>query len=515
MFALRSIRILHRWLFLLAVIALAPQATQAQEKATRFQLTFGREVTAKPFTGRVFVIASRKPVKELPPRPNWFGPEPFFAQDVKNWMPGESLSFGASAIGFPIVPVSSDGKETTIQLPAGKYFIQAVMDMDLGGPSSIGSPGNGFSKPLAVTVPPARDEPIALHIDQLYPDRVFKEKERVKLVSIESKLLSNFHGKPIRLRAGVVLPKSFAADPDRKYPVVYEIPGFGGDHFASFGAETRGNTDVAGVEMIYVILDPACRTGHHVFADSANNGPYGQALIEELIPHLEAKYRALAQPAARILTGHSSGGWSSLWLQTTYPDFFGGTWSTAPDPVDFRDFQKVNVYQPGNNIFFDDKNERRPIARRGEMPVLWYKPFSDMEDVMGRGGQLQSFEAVFSPRGPDGQPRKLWDRRTGKIDPEVARTWEKYDIRLNLERNWKTLGPKLSGKIHVYMGSLDTFYLEGATVLLQKSQKELSSDAVIEIFAGKDHGTLMDARMRTRIAQEMAASFRKTAAGGQ
>lgn len=157
--------------------------------------------------------------------------------------------------------------------------------------------------------------------------------------------------------AGVVLPKSFAEKPEQKYPVVYEIPGFGGDHHAAFFAESRG---LAGIDTIYVMLDPDCRTGHHVFADSANNGPYGQALIDELIPHIEMKFRALARPSARFLTGHSSGGWSSLWLQVVYPDFFGGVWSTAPDPVDFRDFQKINLYAAGTNMFTDEKGHAGP-----------------------------------------------------------------------------------------------------------------------------------------------------------
>ena len=159
--------------------------------------------------------------------------------------------------------------------------------------------------------------------------------------------------------------------------------------------------------MIHVVLDPSCRTGHHVFADSENNGPCGHALIEELIPALEAKFRGLATPASRFVTGHSSGGWSSLWLQVSYPDFFGGVWSTAPDPVDFRDFQRIDLYAPKTSMFADAKGERRPIARQAGKPSLYYKPFSDMEVVMGRGGQLYSFEAVFSPKGTDGQPCKL------------------------------------------------------------------------------------------------------------
>jgi S-formylglutathione hydrolase FrmB len=138
-----------------------------------------------------------------------------------------------------------------------------------------------------------------------------------------------------------------------------------------------------------------------------------------------------------------------------------------------------------------------------------YKPFSDMEVVMGHGGQLGSFEAVFSERGANGKPKQLWDRNTGVIDPEVAKSWERYDIRLVLERNWKTLGPKLAGKLHVYMGDQDTFYLEGATILLKETLKQLGSDAVVELFPGKNHGSLMDRNLRERIAKEMAEQFRK------
>src|SRR5262249_23414328 len=151
--------------------------------------------------------------------------------------------------------------------------------------------------------------------------------------------------------------------------------------------------------------------------------------------------------------------------QVSYPEVFGGVWSTAPDPVDFRDFQMINLYKPGVNMFTDEANKARPIARSKEKPVLWYRGFSDMEEVMGRGGQLASSEAVLSLRECDDRPRKLWDRKTGAVDAETAKAWERYDIRLVLERNWPTLKPKLSGKLHVYMGGQDTFYLEGATDL--------------------------------------------------
>jgi S-formylglutathione hydrolase FrmB len=268
-------------------------------------------------------------------------------------------------------------------------------------------------------------------------------------------------------------------------------------------------TDVDGTEFLYVVLDPRCTWGHHVFADSANNGPWGQALCEELIPYIERTFRGIGTPGTRFVTGHSSGGWSSLWLQVRYPDFFGGVWSTAPDPVDFRDFQKINIYKPGTNMFIDDQGDKRLVARPTGERKLLYQGFSDMEEVMGHGGQLQSFEAVFGGRGPDGRPKRLWDRLTGEINPEVAKSWEPYDIRLVLEKNWPALATKLRGKIHLYMGAEDTFYLEGATQLLKESLSRLGSDAVVEIFPGKNHGSLMTPELRRRIAREMAEQFRK------
>jgi S-formylglutathione hydrolase FrmB len=259
-------------------------------------------------------------------------------------------------------------------------------------------------------------------------------------------------------------------------------------------------------DLIRVVLDPDCGTGHHVFADSATNGPRGKALVEEFIPYLEKTFSLVADPPARLLNGHSSGGWSSLWLQVTYPDFFGGTWSTSPDPVDFRDFQRIDIYAPGENMYRDRKGDRRPIARMGGQATIFYDSFSRMEEVIGHGGQLGSFEAVFSPVGTDGNPRKLWNRASGAIDPEVAKAWETYDIRLVLERGWPTLGPKLAGKIHVITGSLDTFYLEGAAQLLKVSLDALKSDAVVEIVPERDHSTILDSKLAERIDREIKAA---------
>jgi hypothetical protein len=483
-----------RWLGTIGLLLVALPATGAENKPLEFVLTFDPAISRTPFTGRVYVMLSKSnPGGTLRSSPNWFKPEPMFARDVKNWEPGKPLTIGTEAIAYPA---------SLAKLEKGTYFVQAVMDLGQGMSFSA-APGNGWCHAVSHVLDPASTGPVALHLDQVFAERKFAETDRIRLVDIESKLLSDFHGRPIRSRAGVVLPVSWAENKTRKYPVVYEIPGFGGNHFmAPF---RRTFADVDGVDMIWVVLDPACPLGHHVFADSANNGPCGRALVEELIPHIEKTFRGLGTPAGRFVTGHSSGGWSSLWLQVAYPDFFGGVWSTSPDPVDFRDFQRIDLTASNGNMFTDPEGNPRPLARRANKPIVFYKQFSDMEDVMGHGGQLGSFEAVFSPRGSNGQPVRLWDRQTGAINPAVAKAWEAYDIRLKLERDWKTLGPKLAGKLHVYTGGEDTFYLEGAVRLLGQSLKNLGSDAVVEIIPGKDHGTLVDSAMRKRIAREMAA----------
>lgn len=489
--------------FCLLVVAVTgcislPVLRAAEPAPLRFQLTFDRSALAEPFSGRVFVMLSKANPGKLPRSISWSRPEPVFARDVKDWKPGEMLVIDDSAIAYP-TPLKD--------IPAGEYFVSAVMDRDLGGISFSAASGNVYAPAAKQTLNPATTGPIALTLNQVYREQPFPESDTVKLVDIPSERLSRFHGREVRLRAGVVLPPSYASEPNRRYPTVYVIPGFGGNHFGAARSGRFWSPD--GVDAIVVELDPLCRLGHHVFADSANNGPCGEALIRELIPHIDATYRTHSAPGARFVTGGSSGGWSSLWLQVAYPDFFGGCWSLAPDPVDFRDFQRIDLTKPGQNLFTEPDGKPRPLSRAGGRgQAMYFKNFSDMEAIMGHGGQLESFEAVFSPRGPDGQPRKLWDRTTGAIDPEVAKAWEPYDIRLKLEREWPTIGPKLAGKLHIYTGDIDTFYLDGAARLLEKSLRDLGSDAACEMFPDRDHGTIVLA-VRDRVRKEMADAYRK------
>jgi S-formylglutathione hydrolase FrmB len=491
------------WLALAAGLLGLGSPIGAAAAPPAFEVTYAPAVARGPVTARLYVMLASGEGGRREPRfgPDWFRPQPFFAVEARDWQPGQPLVVGADAAGFP-APLA--------ELPPGSYRAQAVLRLNPDTHRLGDGEGNAYGPVVSfeVKADAAPAAAVPLLVETVVPPREFRETERLKLVTLPSPILSAFHGRPIRHRAAVVLPKRVADGSDTgRLPTLYIIPGFGGDHFAAraiagegFGFDWYGRI---ADDFVKVVLDPDCGTGHSVFADSATNGPRGKALVEEFIPHLEKTFPLLADPRARLLTGHSSGGWSTLWLQVTYPEFFGGTWSTSPDPVDFHDFSAIDLYAEGANVFRDAMGDRRPIARRAGRAVLWLEDFSRMEDVIGDGGQLRSFEAVFSPRGADGKPRPLYDRKTGAVDPETARAWEAYDIRAILEKDWPTLGPKLAGKLHVITGAEDTFYLEGAVVRLKAALEKLGSDAAVEVVPGRDHGTVLDAALGRRLDGEM------------
>ena len=265
----------------------------------KFVLNFDASVSKSPFTGRVYVFLMPGEFSGPPRGMSWFNPEPIFARDVKDWKSAETLMLDDKALAYPL-PLAKLKKAT--------YWVSAVMDFDVGDRNFSAAPGNAYSKAVRAMIDPSAGGAIELAINQVVPPRRFVESDRVKLVDLESKVLSQFHGKLVHLHAGVILPKSFASSPQKHYPVIYDIPGFGGDHFMAQRMTERNVNEVAGTEMLYVVLDPSCRLGHHVFADSENNGPCGRALVEELIPYVEKQFRGLGVPGARFITGHSSGG---------------------------------------------------------------------------------------------------------------------------------------------------------------------------------------------------------------
>ena len=482
---------------LLVLLALLVTTSQAED-TLRFQVTLSKSAANRPITGRVFVFLadknSNRPMQSL----DWFAPMPFFATEVTGLEPGQSVTLDDRADSFP-VPLS--------QLPPGKYRVQAVLDHDFYYPEPALGPGNVHSGVINLDLRANAAPLMEITLDQVIPEYDYKDQELLKFVQIKSPLLSAFHGREVIDRAAVVLPASYHANPNRRYPVYYEVSGFGDSLRGAAKRVSRPSRFKSGeVEFIRVILTGECKWGHHVYANSATNGPRGEALIHEMIPHIDATYRTVADSRARFVGGHSSGGWSSLWLQVHYPDVFGGVWSSSPDPVDFRDWQGTDLYAvPTQSVFIDPAGDRRPLARFGTQVALYYDSFCKMDDVLGRGGQLRSFEAVFSTRDSHGQPVRCWNRSTGQIDPATVEQWKAYDISLYLEQNWPTLQDQLAGKIHIVMGDLDTFYLNGATRKLDERLTALGSDAEIEFLPEGDHGVTQSVIARTRSIQMPAA----------
>jgi S-formylglutathione hydrolase FrmB len=464
--------------------------------ALRFLVTYDGSISER-YSGRVYVMLSTSDRSEPRFGPAWRNTAPFFARDVEDWKPDTPLVFDEEALGFPGPPGTVEPRT---------YWIQAVMRRNPDSPSIGTGQGTAVSAVLTRELDGPTGGEVVLRIDRLIGDQPFAETEDIKLIETRSDLLSDFYGRDVMLRASVILPPGYD-DTDRRYPALYFIGGFGSDHTLAPYVKNRFAALAGAQRVCLVVPDPLCYTGHHAFADSDNNGPRGRALVEELIPALERELRLVAAPTARFLTGVSSGGWSSLWLQVSQPDFFGGVWSVAPDPVDFRAFQLIDIYAPGTNAYFDEHGKPRPIMRMREQVMMWYEPFARLEWVRGAGGQLGSFEAVFSPRDAKGQPALLFDRETGAVDPAVAETWKRYDIRLILEENWDRLAPKLAGKVSVFVGDRDNFYLEAAVELLKAWQASAGADIVVEIVPGRNHMNLLGPELRQRIVTELLNTF--------
>jgi len=414
------------------------------------------------------------------------------AQEIEAIRPEETINFDPDIKAYPL-PFS--------QAKSGNYQFMALLDTDHSYPYANAL--NGHSYYSAVTriapVDPSNTAPIELSLTRHFTDRPKPaDTASIKLIEFQSPMLSRFWERPILIQAGVVLPPSYDKDTNRKYPTVYLVHGFGGDHLAAWarGPSLNGQMTAGKLpEMVIVFLNGHCPTGHHEFADSANNGPWGAALTQEFIPYLEKQFRLVAHPYGRFLTGHSSGGWSTLWLQITYPDFFGGTWSTSPDPVDLHSFTGMDV-TPGSadNAYRTKDGKAKNLVRMNGQDIASTEQFAKQEDVIGEyGGQFASFEWVWSPKGPDGRPMKLFNRETGELNPEVEQAWTRYDIRRILDEHWATLAPKLKGKINLVCGTADTFHLNEPLELLCAFLKEKGSDAVCELVPGRTHMDLYKA----------------------
>ena len=467
-------------------------ATCAKKKSIEFSVRFSKEFSETPLTGRAFIILDADTTRE----PRLFYPwdndnQYYFAADFSKLTSDNEIVIGSNSLHYP--------KKLT-ELDSGYYAVQAVLDINKDEKHFSVAAGNGYSAVSVINLRKNRKQTIDLFVNKIVSEKVFPESKFVKEAKITSRLLSDFYGFPIKMRAAVYLPDSYLDSPNKDYPAVYIIPSFNTRHY-HIEKNIRRHIVKKGIDKVFIVLDPDCHLGHHVFADSDNNGPRGKALVEEFIPYLEKNYRLISKPAARLLTGFSSGGWSSLWLQIIYTDFFGGVWSVAPDPVDFRNFIGINIYDDANLIYYPNKKER-PCWRGKDKIYFTIKEMSDIDYILAHGGLFVTFESVFSPQGSDGQPEKVYNRQTGEINHNVSKKWEKYDIRLVLMNNWDILKSKIQGKIHIYTKEHDSFYLNESVELLREELQQLGSDAIIEFFEGYGHGSVFN-DVKERINHEM------------
>lgn len=484
------------------VVALAAGVAAA---SVHFKVTLDSSVATenKPVSGRllIFMTKSDKPLERV--LPDYADPDKVWisAMEVDNLSGGGAVDVDADTISYPA------GFSTA---PSGEYQVMALLDRKhtfTYYQQPIG--GDLMSLVQKVTMPQAD---VSLILSKAMPIVTPQAHPNRKIIDFESPMLSAFWGRPVKMQASVVLPPKYFESTTTRYPTVYIIHGYGGGYIPPVTAvdQSMGQMQKGEIpEMIYVFLNAHTWLGHHVFADSANNGPWGTALVNEFIPYLEREFRMDAKPSGRFLTGHSSGGWSTLWVMVTHPDFFGGTWSTSPDPVDFRNFTGPDLYRPGQNAYQDANGKEYGLVRINGKDMATVQQYTKQEVVLGEyGGQFGSFNAVFSPKGDDGRPMKLFDIKTGVSDPFVVKAWEKYDISRMLRENWPTLGSKLKGKIHIVVGTADTFHLNEPVQLLDTELKKLGSDAKIEYVEGRDHFNLYQGGLRERFFKEMYAIAR-------
>jgi hypothetical protein len=496
-------------------------------------VSFDKALREQPATGRLIIYAAGAdagfngaPAMEN----NWDGPEPRFGIDVKDLAPGAAVTIGDDATSFPA---------KLSQLPAGKYRLQAVLDLHRDNSEWRREPGNLYSDPITATIDSTTGA-ISLPLTHAVAPEKLPDVPGVEWFEMKSELLSTFHHRPISLHAGVVLPTGYDASQDRRYPAIYEVPGFGGDHrgAAGFARRAAAPADSPDARLaraaFWIVLDPESGNGHTLFADSANNGPCAQALITELIPALEAKYKLIAQPSARLLRGHSSGGWSTLWLALNYPATFGATWSTSPDPVDFHRFQLPDIYDPRFNFYHGIRpgadagvaamqayTAGLPSVREHGKTTMTIEQENLMEEVLGpdntSGQQWDSWEAVFGPRNDRGNAAALFDPQTGAIDRAIAEQYRKYDITDLLRNHPDQYLPIFRDNVRIVVGDQDTFYLNEAVALLKAEVDELNSKSgktpgwgSIEILPGFDHGTIFSSPQLQSIPQQMLDRLTKS-----
>jgi hypothetical protein len=473
----------------------------------RFEVSFSAQQSDKPLDGRLYVMLStddkKEPRFEINDDPDT---QQFFGVDVDNLTAGEPATVDSSAVGYPAESLSS--------IPAGDYYLQALLNIyetyhlanghtvklppDHGeGQQWDRKPGNLYSKPIKVHIDPAQSDAVKISLTEKIPlVEEPKDTKYVKHVKIKSDLLTKFWGTPVYIGAIVLLPEGFDQHPEAHYPVIVYQSHFPRDLTLPFqdhppAPDLKGRKRLV-AEYSYAFYQDwtSGRLPHVIIVElqhanpyyddsyavnSANLGPYGDAITQEVIPAVEKQFRGIGQGWARALYGGSTGGWEAAAMQIFYPTFFNDAFIACPDPVDFRAYQIVNLYEDPNALWLKSNWGKvpRPSQRQTDGSVVsTMERMTRRELVLGTHGrsteQFNIWQAVFSPMGDDGYPKPIYDPVTGAIDHDVANYWkEHYDLRYILQRDWKTLGPNLVGKLHFSVGDMDSYYLNNAVHFMQ------------------------------------------------
>ncbi len=524
-------------LLLFSLIALAEKPTitfrtHLTEEAAEKMKRLGHDL---PVTGRAFVIISDHDIREPRLQVRVTGPQ-LFGKNVRAIEPYQAIVIqdgDENIIGYPNNQIA--------ELEAGYYYVQAFLtvyttferqdghtvelfhDTGAGGPQRMfAAPGNVYSDVQQLYIDPSKDEEFEIALNNVIPPLQPLEEgdvlqqgnppdtDWVKYVKIKSELLTKFWGSPMYIGANVLLPKGYVENPGKTYPVIYHMGHFPGDRAPlGFREEYEGSGRAKGFYDFWIsgdappfiavsIRDANPYFGTSYSVNSENVGPSGDVITEELIPYLEDNFRMIGKPEGRFLTGGSTGGWEALALQVWYPDFFGGTWSWCPDPVDFNHYQLLNIYED-DNAYYNENNwikTERPSNRSIDGNVNYtVKQEMRWERALGTksrsGRQWAIWEAAYSPVGDDGYPQPIWDPVTGDIDSTVAEHWrEQYDIHQYLKNNWEVVGEHLQGKLHIAIGDMDNYYLELAVYLLEEFLEETdnpAADAVIQYGRRQTH----------------------------
>jgi hypothetical protein len=557
--------------------AIAQAACDGAHRPLTFRVSMPRARRGAATDGRLLIVLSKDPSRE--PRlqiSQNAGTQQVYGINVDGLAPDGVATLDAGGVGYPIAALAD--------LPAGEYNVQAVlniyetfhrkdghvikaaMDHWEGQRWSI-KPGNLYSEPRRVWIDPAAGGTVPISLDKEIPALPYpKDTPFVKYVRIESKLLSEFWGRKFELGAFVLLPDGFDAHPDAHYPIVVNPAHFptGLTAFSTAVPDPTAKGNQKTIEeyayrfykewrsgtlprmLVMAIQHPTPYYDDSYGVNSVNNGPYGDAITQELIPYIEKKFRGVGQPWARALTGCSTGGWEALGMQVMYPDFYNGTWAGAPSPIDFRAWRLVNIYDDDNAYWYEGAWGRVPrpgIGNRGPNEVI---PASRIEDDHvgltmeqdnlyelaigdhGRGAGLwDGMQAVFGPIAADGYPGRIWDKRTGDIDHGVATFWRDHaDLGYILKRDWATIGPRLAGKIHLTVGTSDQWYLANAVRYVEaflKTAKDPAyggsveyGDRFIHCYQGDPKSALsVSSRTAfTRQMPQMAERMLKTAPTG-